>query len=482
MALRTAEQYRQGLRDGRRVYLAGNVVCDVTQDPYLKVGVETAAFDFLMAHDPELQQIAVAKDPETGEAVSRYFDVPDEPGAVAERFELVSAACRYADGALPFVKDVGTDILNGLSAVARAAGNGLYERRIADYRRECARRDLSLAGAVTDVKGDRSKPPAQQRSPDYYLRVVDETPHEIVVSGAKAHITASAYVDEILVIPTRNLGENEADHAVAFAVPADTPGITQICRPNFRYEDELSFPTPRPKRAHIEALLIFDAVRVPKERVFLLRDWQLAQPVAYAFSAFHRFTAVTYKIPILEYMTGLAMLAAEANGVQRASHVRERFVELIRYTETTRALAKAALAEPEDFAGSGLYVAKPLLTNMAKMHFASRFHEFVRDIQDIAGGLLVTQPTYRDWQHPELKPHLERYLGGAEPFDAAERLKLFSMLRHVVASDFSGWHEVCTIHAEGSLASQKMMLLAEAPLDAYKARAREVVGLNAGSA
>jgi 4-hydroxybutyryl-CoA dehydratase/vinylacetyl-CoA-Delta-isomerase len=460
------------------VYLAGNRIPDVTEDPYIKVGVETGAFDFLMAHDQELQEIAVMEDPETGEAVSRYFDLPERPEAVAERFELVSAACRYADGALPFVKDVGSDILNGMTAVARAAGNQTYAQRIADYRRECASRDLSLAGAVTDVKGDRSKPPAEQKSPDYYLRVVDETADEIVVSGAKAHITASAYVDEILVIPTRNLSEAEADYAVAFAVPVDTPGITQICRPNFRYEDDLSFPTPRPKRGHIEALVVFDEVRVPKQRVFLLREWQLAQPVAYAFSAFHRFTAVTYKIPILEYMTGVAMLAAEANGIQDKSHIRERFIEMIRYTETTKALAKAALSEPENFADSGLYVAKPLLSNMAKMHFASGFHGFVRDIQDVAGGLLVTQPTYRDWNHPDLKPYLERYLGGAEPFDAAERLKLFSMLRHLVASDFSGWHEVCTIHAEGSLASQKMMLLAEAPMETYRAHAREIVGLD----
>ena len=478
MALRTAEEYKEGLRDSRRVYLAGKRIPDVTEDPYIKVGVETAAFDFRMAHDPDLEPIAVTKDPETGEPVSSYFTLPETPGAVAERFELVSAACRYADGALPFVKDVGTDILNGLTAVARVAGNETNERRLEDYRRYCARQDLSMAGAVTDVKGDRSKSPARQKSPDYYVRVVDETENEIVVSGAKAHITASAYVDEIIVVPTRNLSEDEADYAVAFAVPMNTPGITQICRPNFRYEDKLSFPTPQPRRGHIEALVIFDEVRVPKERVFLLREWQLAQHVAYAFSAFHRFTAVTYKIPILEYMTGIAMLAAEANGVQRASHVRERFVNMIRYTETTKALAKAALAEPENFGGSNLYVAKPLISNMAKLHFASNFHEFVRDIQDVAGGLLVTQPTYQDWQHPELKPYLERYLGGAEPFDAAERLKLFSMLRHIVASDFSGWHEVCTIHAEGSISAQKMMLLAEAPTDAYRSRAREIVGLN----
>ena len=479
MALRTAEEYKQGLRDGRRVYLTGDRIPDVTEDPYIKVGVETAAFDFLMGHDPAFQEIAVAKDPETGEPISRYFDVPDDPGAVARRFELVSAACNYADGALPFVKDVGSDILNGLAAVASIMGNETYQARLADYRTYCARNDLSLAGAVTDVKGDRSKSPAGQDSPDYYLRVVDETDDSIVVSGAKAHITASAYTDEILVIPTRNMSEADADYAVAFAVPVNTPGITQICRPNFRYQDNSHFPTPRPRRGHIEALVIFDNVRVPKERVFLLREWQAAQGVAYAFSSFHRYTAVTYKIPILEYMTGLGMLAAEANGVERTSNVRERFVNLIRYTETTRALAKAAALDPQEFGNSGLYVANPLTSNMAKLHFASNFHEFVRDIQDLAGGLLVTQPTYKDWCNDDLRPYLERYMGGAGSYDAENRLKLMSTLHHVVASDFAGWHEVCTIHAEGSTASQKMMLLAEAPSDYYKEKARNVVGLMA---
>jgi 4-hydroxybutyryl-CoA dehydratase/vinylacetyl-CoA-Delta-isomerase len=262
------------------------------------------------------------------------------------------------------------------------------------------------------------------------------------------------------------------------AVPANTPGITQICRPNFRYEDAGHFPTPRPRRGHVEALVVFDNVRVPKERVFMLREWPAAQGLAYAFSAFHRFTAVTYKIPILEHMTGLAMLAAEANGVHKSSNIRERFVNLIRYTETTKALAKAATLDPQDFGGSGLYVANTLTANMAKLHFASQFHDFVRDIQDIAGGLLVTQPTYKDWQNEETRPYLEQYLGGAGEYDAEQRLKLMSTLHHVVASDFAGWHEVCSIHAEGSFAAQKMMLLAEAPSKDYKSKAREIVGLD----
>lgn len=477
MALRTADEYKNGLKDDRNVFIMGARVPDVTEDPYIKVGVETGAFDFLMGHDPEMKNMAVIKDPETGEEISAYFEIPDSPEAVRRRFNLVKSSAMYADGALPFIKDVGTDIINALTVFSKLSGNPEYEKRVIEYRNYCARNDLSMAGAVTDVKGDRSKSPSEQETPDYYLRVVDETDDEIVVSGAKAHITASAYVDEIIVIPTRNLDENEADCAVAFAIPANTPGVTQICRPSFRYEDLNHFPTPRPKRGHVEALVIFDNVRVPKHRVFMLREWNFAQYLAYAFTAFHRFTAVTYKIPILEYMTGMGMLAAEANGVQKASHVRDRFLSMINYTETTKSLALAAMTEPENFAGSGLFVANRLTSNMAKLFFASNFHEFIRDIQDIAGGLLVTQPTYRDWQNRELKPHLEKYMGGAEGYPAEKRLKIMSMLHHLTASDFSGWHEICTIHAEGSFAAQKMMMMAEAPMDMYKQRAREVVGL-----
>jgi 4-hydroxybutyryl-CoA dehydratase/vinylacetyl-CoA-Delta-isomerase len=476
MALRTAEQYKQGLKDGRNVYILGKPVSDVTENEYIKVGVETAAFDFLLAHDLAHKDIAVMRDPEDGQDISAYFEIPDYPESVAKRHHLIRSACYFADGALPFVKDVGTDLLNGLLVTARAMGNKEYEKRINDYRWYCARNDLSMAGAVTDVKGDRSKSPHKQQSPDYYLRVVDETDDEIVVSGAKAHITAGAYVDEIIVIPTRNMSEEEAEYAVAFAIPINTPGITQICRPNFRYEDKNHFPTPRPRRGHIESLVIFDNVRVPKERVFMLRQWQFAQYLAYAFAAFHRFTAVTYKIPILEYMTGLGMLAADANGVQRASHVRERFINMIKYTETTKALAKAAMYEPEDLGGTGLFVSNQLICNMAKLHFASNFHEFIRDIQDIAGGLLVTQPTYQDWKNEDLNPYLDRYLGGGSGYNAEERLKLMSTLHHVVASDFAAWHEVCTVHAEGSPAAQKMMLLVEAPIEQYKKFAKDTLG------
>ncbi len=478
MALRTEEEYKEGLKDGRKVYMLGNSVEDVTEDPYIKVGVETAAFDFKMGHDPEMKALAVMKDRETGEEISSYFDIPDRPEAVKERFNLVNTACSYAGGAIPFVKDVGTDLLNALLALSGMLDDKTYRDRIISYRDYCARKDLSMAGAVTDTKGDRSKSPSEQESPDYYLRIVDESDDEIVVSGTKAHITASAYCDEVIVIPTRNLTENEKEYAVAFAIPLNTPGILQVCRPNFRYENKYLFPRPEPHKAHVESLLVFDNVRIPKERVFMNGEWQFAQALAYAFTAFHRFTAVSYKIPIIERMAGMGMLIADANGIEKASHVKEIFVNMIKYVETTKALAQAAIAKPENFFNTGYYVADRLTANIAKLYFASNFHEYVRNIQDLCGGLLVTQPTYQDWQNPELRPYLEKSLGGANGYTAEERLKLMSYAHHIIASDFHGYHETLTIHAEGSFAAQKMMMGLEASIDMYKDLARKSIGSN----
>ncbi len=477
MPLRTAEEYRAGLRDKRVVYKQGRRVDDVTVDPHIEVGVETAALDFDFAE--ENPDLATAPHPKTGDVMSAYFKLPDSPEAVGARYKLVLGASRFADAALPFVKDVGTDILNGLAAVTRIVGDPEYIRRLDDYRWDCASRDVAMAGCVTDPKGDRSKSPSEQPNPDAYLRVVDETADHIVVRGAKAHITAGPYVDELLVVPTRNLTAAEADYAVAFSIPVATDGITQIVRPSFPADDPDLFPQARARRGHLESLVIFDDVVVPKERVFLQGEFQAAQYVAYSFSAFHRFTAVTYKIPILEYMAGLGLLAAEANGIAKASHVKEHVVQMIRYVETTKALARSAIIEPDNFGGSGLFVADRLASNMAKLHFASGFHEFVRRLQDIAGGILVTQPTHADWQNDELRPYLQQYLGGAPGWDAETRMKLLSCMQHVIASDFSGWHEVCTIHAEGSMAACKKMLLSEAPTKAYKAHARDLVGLEA---
>jgi aromatic ring hydroxylase len=206
-----------------------------------------------------------------------------------------------------------------------------------------------------------------------------------------------------------------------------------------------------------DTLTVFDDVFVPWERVFLCGETPYAGALALGFVEYHRYTAISYKLPLLDLMIGCAVLAAEANGIASAGHVREKLSRLIAYRETVRALTVAAAHEC--VMKAGLAVPSTTVTNIAKQHFAENYHAMVQKVQDIAGGLLVTGPSEADWTNPETKRYVEHYLGGKRGFGAINRLKLFNLIRDYFASDFGGYHELLAIHAEGSLEAQKITIL-----------------------
>ena len=198
-------------------------------------------------------------------------------------------------------------------------------------------------------------------------------------------------------------------------------------------------------------------VFVPWERVFLCGETQFAGALALGFVQFHRFTAVSYKIPHIDLMIGAAMLAAEANGIEKAGHVREKLSRLIAWRETVRGLTVAAAYECRRMA-PGVAVPSPVTTNVAKQYFAEQYHSMVQKVQDIAGALLVTGPAEEDLAAPETKAYVERYLGGKKGFGATNRLKVMNLIRDLLTSDFGGYNEVLSIHAEGSLEAQKLTI------------------------
>jgi aromatic ring hydroxylase len=196
MALRTVEQSMAGLRDGRRVYVAGRRVADVTTDPMLGVTVAHSAEVFALAERPDLRGQFVYDDPDLGEPVSAYFRIPRTAAELRARGDLIEENTRQQRSTFNITKAVGTDALLALLVVApevdRALGTGSAER-VGRYRDRCARRDATMALAQMDVKGDRSLRPSQQADPDLYVRVVDRRADGIVVRGAKAHITAGRF-------------------------------------------------------------------------------------------------------------------------------------------------------------------------------------------------------------------------------------------------------------------------------------------------
>lgn len=462
MPLRTPDQYRDSLRDDRLIYYRGARVPDVTAHPVTGLAVRHAALDYEMAEDPTHRELAVVPGADGAGEYSRYYKLPASTDDLLKRSALIEQATALGRTLVVLIKEIGTDALFGMHLVANEMDDKLetsYLPRVREYYEYCRDNDLALAVAQTDVKGDRAKGPSEQPHPDYYVRIVDETPDGIVVRGAKTHTSNTTHVNEVIVLPTRAMSEADKDYAVAFAVPVDTPGVKLIASPFGGHTDQRSpfeFPiTARHKM--METTTIFDNVLVPWDRVFMCREWQFAGPLALGFVEFHRFTAISYKLPLVDALVGAAQLLADYNGIARAAHVRDKLIQLISYAETLRALTHHAALKGKERA-LGIWVPDALTVNMAKYHFAHNYHHAVQHVQDIAGGLLVTGPGAEDLENPETQWLMEHYYGGREGVSARDRLAALNFVKDLTSSDYGGYQEVLAIHAEGSLEAEKLMI------------------------
>ena len=450
MGLRTAAEYRESLRDGRVLWYRGARVADVTTEPELKIAVENSALDYDEAYGPEHRDLTVTVDPDTGEEYCATYRVPRSTEDLLTRSRLVELTATLG-GTLLSVKDVGTDALFALQTLLQ--GEEL-ERLMAFYR-YCRDGDLAVAVAQTDVKGDRSKAPHEQADPDLHVHVVDRSDAGIVVRGAKMHTSFTPNANEVLVLPTRAMKAEDADFAVAFAVPPATDGLSMYVSP---YSGGTRHPWEHPvssKHKMLETLTVFDDVFVPWDRVFCFRQPELAGPIALAFVEYHRFTAVSYKLPLLDALVGSAAQIAEMNGVLHAGHIRDKLTQLVIYAETVRTLCEAA-ARRGRVGKAGLCLPDSATTNIAKYTFATGFHHAVRAVQECAGGVLVTGPGGEDWDSADVRPVLEKYLRAAAP--AAERLAMINLISDLTVRDFGGYHTVLAVHAEGSIEAEKMQI------------------------
>lgn len=457
MALITPEQYKESLNDGRIVFYKGERVENVATHSDLSVCADLMAIDFEMAEDPALRDMAVMEDPETGQTISRYYYKPQTADDLVKAHDLIVKATELGDGYIPLAHDIGADALNAINITATIIGNQDYIDRIDNYRKVLQEQDLATCAAVTDVKGDRMLRPSDpgQAHPDFNLRIVKKTDEGIIVRGAKVHITGAAYCNDIIAIPCRAMSEGDADYAVAFAIPANTTGVRQVCRPFTSRISVLEFPNDRPVRVHSDSLIIFDDVLVPWERVFLCGEWQHAATMVYNFALMHRRTGCAYRIPLTEQLVGAGAAIAEYNGIAKAPHVREKLTDLIIYLETLRALSKTACY---DFVmRGGVAVPNPIATNMAKYHFAHNYHSVVEIVQDLAGGLLVTAPTYKDYQHPDLHADIDKYLQGVKSVSTENRLRMLDLIRRITSADL----ETICLHGEGSPMAERMTIFME---------------------
>ncbi|MDX2937750.1 4-hydroxyphenylacetate 3-hydroxylase N-terminal domain-containing protein [Streptomyces ipomoeae] len=456
MTLRTAKEYREGLRDGRSVFYRGRRLTDVLQDAELSSAVDRSAICYSISEShPEL---AVAQGP--GGEYSAFYKVPRTAEELRARGELIETASNLGGGMI-VLKEVGSDALFALLRTL----DGVDLEKAQAYHQWVCDNDVALAVAQTDVKGDRSLPPHLQADPDLYLHVVDEDEESITVRGAKCHTSFSANADELVVLPTRAMGPEDRDYALSFAIPVDTPGVHLYVSPYLAGErNDFEFPLSS-KYKMLESLTVFDNVRVPKDRVFLDRRPELAGPLAIAFVDYHRFTAINYKLPLLDILVGAASLIAEYNGISRAGHVRDKIAQLIAYAETVRGLAELAALRSRP-GQHGIQQPDPLAVNTAKYTFAHGFQDAVAKLTDLAGGLLITGPGGEDWADSGIRAVLEKYYAAAVP--AEPRLRMLNLIGDLTARDYGGYQAVLATHAEGSLEAEKLQIARS--YDASRAR------------
>lgn len=476
MALKTPQEYIDSLKDGRVVYCNGKRIEDVTQDPVLKVCRDWVAMDYVLANDPKFQDLLTVKN-ENGERVSFALTPQRSKEDLLRLREVVKLWARVCFGKPPGAKFVAKDGLNAVTVVSRRIDKKYgtnYAQNVEAYRKYLQDNDLAFAMGLTDTKGDRSLRPSKQAHPDYYVHIVEERLDGIVVSGAKTHISQAPLCNEILIAPCRAMTEDDRAFAVAFGVPVNAKGLTLIsAEPEITAETEL-FDHPVAKSVFInDATLIFDKVFIPNERIFLKGEWEFAGQVAYMFANFHRLSAETYKAMELELFTGAATLMADYNGIEKAPHVREKLTWLVMYTEAVEVLGKAACEYCMSEEDSDLVFPNPMYANICKYYFADNWHEATKFIQDIAGGIVATCPSAKDFFNPELHEMLDRVLGGRKGVPTEHRLRMVKLVRDLTSS----YEDVLTIHAEGSLAAQKLSILTLGDFDRYKAAALRAAGI-----
>ncbi|GAY26160.1 4-hydroxybutyryl-CoA dehydratase [Desulfurococcaceae archaeon AG1] len=462
---RTPDEYISSLGDGREVWYRGVRVSSIADHPVLSIAARHLSKIYAMGdrlyHDSELGSI------------SKYYKIPRGSEDLLERHRMIYRHTYECNGIFNIGQAIGSDALFALMIVSKkidAKYRTNYYERVINYYKYIVKNDLSIAVAQTDVKGDRSKRPHEQRDPDLYVRVVDVRSDGIVVRGAKAHTTQAAVSDEIIVIPTRAMTPKDSDYAVAFAIPANTKGLRMIVRPIDEVEGNSSAVLSR-KDYELETLTIFDNVFVPWDRVFMFREHEYAGLLANLFATYHRFTAVSYRSAMANLYLGAASLAAKANGVFEAPHIRSRIIEIILWKEIMRMGAIASAVNPvidEDIA-----IPNPLYTNIAKLYSNTNFSKVLEALVDIVGGIVSTLPSEEDLKG-ELGDLIAKYLAGA--VDGKERIAILKIAKELAGSSLAGYALGLMIHAEGSAEASRIGLAREYNLSEAEELVKRILG------
>ncbi|MFI1757655.1 4-hydroxyphenylacetate 3-hydroxylase family protein [Streptomyces sp. NPDC020571] len=444
---RSGQEYLDSLRDGRAVWLDGELVKDVTEHPAFRNTARSIAHLYDMAREPGLRDVLTVRPDGADHPMLRAYHVPRDQAELVERRKAFKTWSEASFGFLGRSPDyMAAGIAGFVSAPDIFAGAGFDGRdNLAAYYRRMSEGSLYQAFTITNPQIDRTRAASEQEEDDLYVRVVKERDDGIVVRGAKMIGTGAVFGDEVIVGTIEPLPRQDTEYALTFSVPLDTPGLKFISRTSYEAQARSVFDNPLSARFdENDALLVCDDVFVPWERVLTYRDVDTSFQMWWFTPAYNNFVhqAATRFWTKLEFLTGLAILLTRANNTYALPPVQMQIGRLMGWLNIAKSMVVAAETTYERVAGEGSAV--HLNKEIASAHRAMAgdlYPKVLAEIKMLAGGGLIQLPASGyDLTHPELGPLVAKYVRSPGT-PAEQRIKLLKLAWDALGSEFAARHE-----------------------------------------
>ncbi|HET8720355.1 MAG TPA: 4-hydroxyphenylacetate 3-hydroxylase N-terminal domain-containing protein [Candidatus Nitrosotenuis sp.] len=478
MPIRTGQEYIQSLR-GRnlKVYLFGELVNEPVDHPMIRPSINAVAETYDLAAREEDLASPVSKI--SGKRVNRFLHIAESANDLVLQNKMQRKLGQLTGTC--FQRCVGMDALNSLHSVTFEVDekhHTNYHKRLLDFIKKMQEENFVIGGAMTDVKGDRGKAPSEQVDPDMFVHVVKRTPEGVYVTGAKAHQTGCINSHWFIIMPTIRLTEKDKDYGIVGAIPVDAPGITYIygrqsC--DTRSMEDGDIDAGNAQFAGQEAMIILDNVFIPNDKIFLDGEVEFAAPLVERFTCYHRRSYVC-KTGLGDVLIGAAAATADYNGIPDVSHIREKLVEMTHLNESIYAAGIASSYQSHEMK-SGVWMNDDMLANVCK-HNVTRFpYEISRLAQDIAGGIVVTMPSEKDFRNPVTGPLLKKYLAGRKGVDVENRMRVLRLIENMTLGRNAVGYLTESMHGAGSPQAQRIQIARQMQLGYKKNLAKHLAGV-----
>jgi 4-hydroxybutyryl-CoA dehydratase/vinylacetyl-CoA-Delta-isomerase len=471
--LMSGSDFRESLRRYKpRVFLDGRQVDSVADERGFGPGINAIALTYDYALKPQYAPLMTAVQHTSGKRVNRLGHINTSSGDLLNKLEAVRLVCQETGCAQRYLTHDALNAIGQVSArIDAAQGRTEHTARFLNYLHRVQDQDLTLGIAMTDAKGDRSRRPHEQANVDSYVHVVERNSKGIVISGTKAIVTGAPYVHEFLVMPCRNMGQEDADFAVCCAVPVDAPGITIIARPAGRPGEKVEHGAALFSRKYGQStgVVMFDKVFVPWESVFYdggNGTWEHSGHLTYSYATHHRHTCIGARAGFGDLLIGAGALMCEANGFDpgKETHLREQMVELITITESFYACGVAASVYGKADEHSKTFVPDAVFSNIGKLLLATKIYDMHRIAHYVSGGLIVTLPGPDEDHNPETGAKLSEVLRANPDVPYEQRIETARFIEDLTAGYQGGWYSVISLHGGGSPAAMKQEIYRNYPV------------------